>query len=220
LNTETSAGTPKENPQVEVVDLKIKFFARIQSPHQATHWHNKNVTNLTDTIPTWLSAEDMNLARARLPIVYLDVIPVRVDEAGRITKVGLLLRGRPDGSISRALISGRVLHGERIRDALLRHIEKDLGALALPQLPTNPAPFTVAEYFPDPDVSGFHDPRQHAVSLVYVVPVKGDCAPSQDALDLVWLTPKEAMSQNVRAEMTGGQDQLVQMALAHAGAHS
>jgi hypothetical protein len=113
-----------------------------------------------------------------------------------------------------------VLHGERIRDALLRHIEKDLGALALPQLPTNPAPFTVAEYFPDPEISGFHDPRQHAVSLVYVVPVKGDCVPSQDALDLVWLTPKEAMSQNVRAEMTGGQDQLVQMALAHAGAHS
>jgi ADP-ribose pyrophosphatase YjhB (NUDIX family) len=184
------------------------------------HWHNKKVTNVTDTIPTWLSAQDMELARARLPIVYIDVIPVRVDEAGNITKIGLLLRGRPDGSISRALISGRVLHGERIRESLLRHIEKDLGALALPQLPTNPAPFTVAEYFPDPEVSGFHDPRQHAVSLVYIIPVKGDCAPSQDALDLVWLTPKEAMSKNVRAEMTGGQDQLVQMALAHAGAHS
>ena len=178
------------------------------------------MTDVTDTFTTWLTAEDMDLARAKLPIVYLDVIPVRVDESGVVTKVGLLLRGRPDGSISRALISGRVLHGERIRVALLRHIEKDLGAFALPQLPTNPAPFTVAEYFPNPDVSGFHDPRQHAVSLVYVVPVKGDCAPSQDALDLVWLTPTEAMSQNVRAEMTGGQDQLVQMALAYAGAHS
>lgn len=178
------------------------------------------MTDVTDTLTTWLTAQDMDLARAKLPIIYLDVIPVRVDESGVVTKVGLLLRGRPDGSISRALISGRVLHGERIRAALLRHIEKDLGALALPQVPTNPAPFTVAEYFPDPDISGFHDPRQHAVSLVYLVPVKGDCAPSQDALDLVWLTPAEAMSQYVRAEMTGGQDQLVQMALAHAGAHS
>ena len=178
------------------------------------------MTDVTDTITSWLTAKDLELSRAQLPIVYLDVIPVRVDEAGRVTKVGLLLRGRPDGSISRALISGRVLYGERIRDALLRHIEKDLGALALPQVPTNPSPFTVAEYFPDPEISGFHDPRQHAVSLVYVVPVKGDCAPSQDTLDLAWLTPREAMSQNVRAEMTGGQDQLVQMALAHAGAHS
>ena len=178
------------------------------------------MTEITDVLSSWLSADELEHARARLPIVYVDAIPVRVDEAGRVTKIGLLLRGRPDGSISRAVISGRVLYGERIRDALLRHIEKDLGGVALPQIPTNPAPFTVAEYFPDPEISGFHDPRQHAVSLVYVGPIKGDCAPSQDALDLVWLTPAEAVSQNVRAEMTGGQDLLVQLALAHTGSLS
>ena len=178
------------------------------------------MTEITDVLSSWLSADELEHARARLPIVYVYAIPVRVDEAGRVTKIGLLLRGRPDGSISRAVISGRVLYGERIRDALLRHIEKDLGGVALPQIPTNPAPFTVAEYFPDPEISGFHDPRQHAVSLVYVVPIKGDCAPSQDALDLVWLTPAEAVSQNVRAEMTGGQDLLVQLALAHTGSLS
>lgn len=178
------------------------------------------MTNLTDVQSSWLTAEDLAQIRERLPIVYVDAIPVRVDDSGRVLKIGLLLRGRPDGSISRAVISGRVLYGERIREALLRHIEKDLGSVALPQIPLNPAPFTVAEYFPDPEVSGFHDPRQHAVSLVYVVPVKGDCAPSQDALDLVWLTPAEAISQNVRAEMTGGQDLLVQLALAHVGALS
>lgn len=178
------------------------------------------MTNLTDVQSSWLTAEDLAQIRERLPIVYVDAIPVRVDDSGRVLKIGLLLRGRPDGSISRAVISGRVLYGERIREALLRHIEKDLGSVALPQIPLNPAPFTVAEYFPDPEISGFHDPRQHAVSLVYVVPVKGDCAPSQDALDLVWLTPAEAISQNVRAEMTGGQDLLVQLALAHVGALS
>jgi ADP-ribose pyrophosphatase YjhB (NUDIX family) len=178
------------------------------------------VTDITDVQSSWLTAEDLAQMRERLPIVYVDAIPVRVDDSGRVLKIGLLLRGRPDGSISRAVISGRVLYGERIREALLRHIEKDLGSVALPQIPTNPAPFTVAEYFPDPEISGFHDPRQHAVSLVYVVPVKGDCAPSQDALDLVWLTPAEAISQNVRAEMTGGQDLLVQLALAHVGALS
>jgi ADP-ribose pyrophosphatase YjhB (NUDIX family) len=175
------------------------------------------VTDITDVQTNWLTAQDLEQIRERLPIVYIDAIPVRVDESGQVTKIGLLLRGRPDGSISRAVISGRVLYGERIREALLRHMEKDLGSVALPQIPTNPAPFTVAEYFPDPDISGFHDPRQHAVSLVYVVPVKGDCAPSQDALDLVWLTPAEAITQNVRVEMTGGQDVLVQLALAHSG---
>lgn len=181
------------------------------------HWHNEQVTDITDVQSAWLTAQDLEQIRERLPIVYIDAIPVRVDETGQVTRIGLLLRGRPDGSISRAVVSGRVLYGERIREALLRHIEKDLGGVALPQIPTNPAPFTVAEYFPDPEISGFHDPRQHAVSLVYVVPVKGDCAPSQDALDLVWLTPAEAISQNVRVEMTGGQDVLVQLALAHAG---
>ena len=166
---------------------------------------------------SWLGSDELQSARERLPMVYVDAVPVRVDDQGRVTSIGLLLRGRPDGSISRAVVSGRVLYGERIRDALLRHIEKDLGAMALPQIPPSPSPFTVAEYFPDPDVSGFHDPRQHAVSLVYVVPVRGDCHPSQDALDLVWVTPREAVSQDVRAEMTGGQDLIVRLALAHVG---
>ena len=175
------------------------------------------MTEITETTPTWLPADEMEIARARLPIVYIDAIPVRVDERGQVTSVGLLLRGRPDGSISRAVVSGRVLYGERIRDALLRHVEKDLGSMALPQIPANPAPLTVAEYFPDPEITGFHDPRQHAVSLVYLVPVAGDCVPNQNALDLVWLTPQEAVSVDVRDEMTGGQDRLVRLALAHAG---
>lgn len=175
------------------------------------------VTDMTEFVPSWLSPDDLDQARARLPIVYVDAVPVRVDDRGQITHVGLLLRGRPDGSISRAVVSGRVLYGERIRDALVRHLEKDLGAMALPQIPTNPSPITVAEYFPDESVTGFHDPRQHAVSLVYVVPVRGDCQPSHDALDLVWLTPGEATSPQVVIEMTGGQDKLVRLALAHSG---
>ena len=99
----------------------------------------------------------------------------------------------------------------------IRNIEKDLGSLALPRIPVHPSPCTVVEYFPDGDVSGFTDPRQHAVSLVYVVPVEGICEPSQVTLDIAWLTPTEADSDEVRAEMTSGQDRLLRLALAHAG---
>ena len=102
-------------------------------------------------------------------------------------------------------MSGRVLYHERVRSAMLRHIEKDLGPLALPRLPVSPQPFTVAEYFPTPGVTPFHDPRQHAVSLAYVVPVEGDCAPQQDALELTWFTPAEAPDAGLLAEMAGGQ---------------
>jgi ADP-ribose pyrophosphatase YjhB (NUDIX family) len=165
----------------------------------------------------WLRSDDLEVARERLPIVYVDAVPVRVDTLGQVTHVGLLLRVRADGSISRAVVSGRVMYGERIRDALLRHLEKDLGPVALPRVPPNPSPFTVVEYFPDPERTGFHDPRQHAVSLAYVVPVDGDCQPSQAALDLAWVTPDEAVSDDVMIEMTGGQDRLVRLALAHCG---
>ena len=166
----------------------------------------------------WLSREEMDSARERLPILYVDAIPVRVDEHGAVTKVGLLLRLGEDGQVKRALVSGRVLYHERVRAALLRHLEKDLGPLALPRVPPAPQPFTIAEYFPTPGVTKFHDPRQHAVSLAYVVPVEGDCAPQQDALELTWFSPDEALEPAVLAELANGQSALVLQALAHLGA--
>jgi hypothetical protein len=53
--------------------------------------------------------------------------------------------------------------------------------------------------------------------LAFVVPVKGDCVPSTSALDLVWMDPHDAASDVVAAEMTGGQDRLLRLALAHVG---
>ena len=155
--------------------------------------------------------------RGRMPILYIDAVPVRVDDTGVVTRVGLLLRIASDGTVSRALVSGRVLHHERVRDALLRHLEKDLGHTALPQVPASPQPFTIAEYFPTPGVTPYHDPRQHAVSLAYIVPVAGDCRPRQDALDFVWFTPEEAASPLVQQEMMGGQGVLLKQALAQVG---
>jgi ADP-ribose pyrophosphatase YjhB (NUDIX family) len=174
-------------------------------------------TSETETAYGWLSEDELEAARGRVPMVYVDAVPVRVDHLGRVVKVGLLLRALADGTISRAVVSGRVLYGESVRDALWRHLNKDLGPDAEPQLPPAPSPFTVAEYFPDPDRTGFHDPRQHAISLCYVVPVDGECDPSQDSLDLAWVTPQEASSPDILAEMTGGQDRLVRLALAHVG---
>ncbi len=165
----------------------------------------------------WLAPEELDAARERLPILYIDAIPVRVDVHGQITSVGLLLRATGEGRITRALVSGRVLYQERVRAALLRHLEKDLGPLALPRVPLSPAPFTVAEYFPTPGVTPFHDPRQHAVSLAYVVPVEGDCEPQQDALELTWFSPAEAREESLHAEMAGGQGLLLQQGLASVG---
>lgn len=171
----------------------------------------------TDTRTSWLTPDELDAVRDQVPMVYVEALPVRVDDRGSVTHAGLLLRVRPDGALSRTVVSGRVLHGELVRNALLRHLEKDLGPVALPRLPPNPSPFTVVEYFPDETVTGFHDPRHHAVSLAFVVPVDGDCHPSQGSLDLAWLTPEELADPVVLSEMSGGHDRLVRMALAHVG---
>jgi ADP-ribose pyrophosphatase YjhB (NUDIX family) len=165
----------------------------------------------------WLSDEELVETRRRLPLLYVEAVPVRLDGLGQVTEVGILLRANAAGAITRTLVSGRVLYGETLRTALFRHLEKDLGPMAFPQLPPSPVPFSVAEYFPFPG-SQFTDDRQHAVALAYVVPVTGTCEPRQDALELSWLTPQEAASDAVSAEMEGGRGSLVRAALASVGA--
>ncbi|MFF3838063.1 NUDIX hydrolase family protein [Streptomyces sp. NPDC001930] len=172
---------------------------------------------MTETTPGWLSTDELNTARSQMPILYVEAVPVRVDDSGEVTSIGLLLRIGADGNISRTLVSGRVMHHERVRDALLRHLEKDLGPVALPRVPPALQPFTVAEYFPTAGITPYHDPRQHAVSLAYIVPVSGDCRPRQDALDLVWFSPQEAASPAVQNEMPDGRGALLKQALAHVG---
>lgn len=165
----------------------------------------------------WLSDGELAEVRRRLPLLYVEAVPVRVDGMGVVTHVGILLRANDRGAITRTLVSGRVMFGETLRDALYRHLEKDLGPMAFPQLPASPVPFQVAEYFPIPGLSAYIDERQHAVSLAYVVPVTGTCEPRQDALELSWLTPAEASSPDVHREMEGGRGTLLRAALASVG---
>ena len=165
----------------------------------------------------WLSDEELAEARRRLPLLYVEAVPVRVDGTGVVTEVGVLLRANPAGAISRTVVSGRVMFGESLRDALYRHLEKHLGPMAFPQLPPSPVPFSVAEYFPLPGIGQYSDDRQHAVSLAYVVPVTGTCDPRSDALELTWMTPREAASDAISAEMEGGRGALLRAALASVG---
>ena len=101
-----------------------------------------------DPNPGWLSEEDLYEARRRLPMVYVEALPVRLDALGYVSEIGLLYVADGNGHFCRTFVSGRVMYRETIRAALMRHLEKDLGPFALPQLPPSITPFTVAEYFP------------------------------------------------------------------------
>ena len=163
--------------------------------------------------PGWLSEEELASVRGRLPIVYVEAVPVRLDGLGQVSEVGLLLRGTQDGVMTRSLVSGRVRYGETLREALFRHLENDLGPMAFPQMPTALVPVQVAEYFPMPGISPYVDERQHAVSLVYVVPVTGTCNPRQDALEVTWMSPDEALAPETLDEFSGGRGALLRQAL-------
>lgn len=171
----------------------------------------------TERQESWLTRQELDDVRGRVPMLYVVAVPIRVDATGAVSRVGLLLRASDRGHMERELVGGRVQYHERIRDALVRHLEKDLGPMALPRIPASPQPLTVAEFFPTPGITPYHDPRQHAVALVFAVPVHGDCAPQQDALDLAWLTPEEACGTDVAAEMAGGHGVILRQALAHLG---
>ena len=93
---------------------------------------------------------------------------------------------------------------------------KDLGPLALPTLPPNLQPFTVAEFFPTPGLSEFYDARQHAVALCYVVSIAGDCQPQDEALDVEWVDVNGPRLATMLDQMAGGHGRIVQRALAWA----
>ena len=110
--------------------------------------------------PGWLPSDEINRMRREIPIPYVVVVPVRTDDLGRVAQIGSLLRVTDDGGIERTLIAGRVLYHESLREAVARNVAKDLGDIALPQLPISLQPFTVAEFFPTPGLSDYYDPRQ------------------------------------------------------------
>ena len=163
--------------------------------------------------PGWLSEDELAFVRGRLPIVYVEAVPVRLDGLGQVVEVGLLLRSTPEGVMTRSLVSGRVRYGETLREALFRHLENDLGPMAFPQMPAALVPVQVAEYFPMPGISPYVDERQHAVSLVYVVPVTGTCNPRQDALEVTWMAPDEALAPGTLDEFANGRGGLLRKAL-------
>lgn len=167
--------------------------------------------------PGWLGSEEINRVRGEMPIAYICVVPVCTDEFGRIVQIGSLLHVTDDGSVERALISGRVLFHETLREAIARNISKDLGDLALPVLPVSPQPFTVAEFFPTPGVSEYFDPRQHAIALCYVIPIAGDCHPQDETLDVEWVDPHDDKLSIFLQQMCNGHGRIVQAALQWAG---
>ena len=46
---------------------------------------------------SWLQRDELDLVRGQVPILYVEAVPVRVDDHGQVVQVGLLMRMMPDG---------------------------------------------------------------------------------------------------------------------------
>lgn len=167
--------------------------------------------------PGWLDSAEIDHIRRSMPIPYVEIVPVRTDELGRISQMGSLLCVADDGSLERTLITGRVLFHETLREAIARNIAKDLGDIALPVLPQSLQPFTIAEFFPTPGGCEFYDPRQHAIVLCYVIPIPGECKPQDETLELEWCEPDSDVMETFIQQMANGHGRIVRQALAWAG---
>ena len=55
--------------------------------------------------PGWLSDLELAEIRGRLPLLYVEAVPVRVDGLGQVTDVGVLLRANALGEMTRTIVS-------------------------------------------------------------------------------------------------------------------
>lgn len=131
------------------------------------------------------------LVLGQLPIVCVDVLPVR--ETSRGFEVGLIKRHDRDGQLRWAMVGGGVHRGETVTEAIARHVRITLGGAARVELPCDEAhPHAVGQYFPQPRAGFGHDPRKHAVALSYWARLSGPVTPLDEAVAFAWF-PAEAL---------------------------
>lgn len=150
--------------------------------------------------PGWLSDLEYKRVQATMPIVCVDVLPVRKALRGYppfgnimgALEVGLIRRRSPQG-VRWGHLGGRLLRGEEIKDAIRRQVREALGDNVDVPIPRGSfQPVWVAEYFPEARPGFGVDPRQHCVSLVYAVDLPSEPEPRNEALEFRWF-PADAL---------------------------
>jgi ADP-ribose pyrophosphatase YjhB (NUDIX family) len=112
----------------------------------------------------WVPQAEYDLILARVPIVCVDLIALSSDQP---PKIGLIERETYGGGKGWCLVGGAVLRNESLIEAIGRHVHATLGADVRIDQQTLRF-FDVVEYFTEPGLGEFHDPRKHAVSLTFV----------------------------------------------------
>ena len=143
---------------------------------------------MSTTNPNWLSAADWRRVQATVPVACCDVVPVRLDAAGRVGRVGLIHRDVPHQGRRWCIVGGRLWRDESFADAVARQLRETLGeGIAFEPVLPGRQPDHVTQYFTTDRPDGLLDPRQHAVTVVFVVPLLADDVQAGgEAFDFRW----------------------------------
>jgi len=135
----------------------------------------------------WLPEDDWRKVQRCLPILCVEVLPVR-RAGGAVREIGLIRRNTPHQGIRWCLIGGRLQYDELIAEAVGREIREALGEGVGYVWDGRDEPLKVAQYMPTTQKGEYFDPRQHAVSLVFAVDLSGAPSPRGEALDFQWFS--------------------------------
>ena len=138
--------------------------------------------------PNWLAADDWARVQRSVPIACVDVVPVRLDDRRAVTHVGLIDRDVPHQGRRWCLVGGRLWRDESFSAGADRQLRETLGpAAAFEPVAIDRQPDHVVQYFSTSRPEGLFDPRQHAVTVVFVVPwVGGEVAAGGEAYAFRW----------------------------------
>jgi ADP-ribose pyrophosphatase YjhB (NUDIX family) len=137
----------------------------------------------------WIPQAEYDHILARVPIVCVDLVLLSADQPPRI---GLIERETYQGGRGWCLVGGAVLRNESLTEAVRRHLCATLGN----DVRLNPATLDlvdIIEYFTEPGLGEFYDPRKHAVSLTYAGRCNGKIwiVESGEASGFAWFNQEE-----------------------------
>ncbi len=191
--------------------LRLAQLAEKEKPQVATavssDRHEPSRNNDGDD---WIPEEEYKAILRRVPILCVDLLPLRPDGGA----VGLILRETYDGRKGWCLIGGAVTRNKGLLTALRWHLRTTLGPNFLADL-GQAHPVTTIEYFSNPNLGEFYDPRKHAVALTYAASCSGtpECQEEGEALDFRWVELDELSE----VEFGFGQGRVVETVLAQLG---
>ncbi|BCB75532.1 NUDIX hydrolase family protein [Phytohabitans flavus] len=137
------------------------------------------MTDIIGAGDRWIPADEYERILARVPISCVDLLPLSTDATPR---VGLILRETPGGR-GWCLVGGAVLRDEPLAAAVARHLAATLGT----QMTVSSLAYaTTVEYFSQPGIGDFHDPRKHSIAHTYTGICSGTAAPTGEAEAFEW----------------------------------